>query len=119
MNLAGGQLAYCKLCWSGFCHTAYQIRLPLLGPCKILTSTLMSSYVPLMCPACPPTFPLTKLSKPGEMPFYNKYDSQPVIPKDAFVEMMKSATSSVEFTFNDTMCKQTDGVAIGSPLGPA
>ena len=28
-------------------------------------------------------------------------------------------TSSIEFSFNDTMCKQTDGVAMGSPLGPA
>ena len=36
-----------------------------------------------------------------------------------FVELMKSATSSVEFSFNNTMYKQTDGVAMGSPLGPA
>ena len=32
---------------------------------------------------------------------------------------MKSATSSVEFSFNNNMYKQTDEVAIGSPLGPA
>ena len=32
---------------------------------------------------------------------------------------MESATSSVEFSFNETMYKQTDGVAMGSPLGPA
>ena len=32
---------------------------------------------------------------------------------------MKSATSSVEFSFNNTMYKQTDGVAMGSSLGPA
>ena len=32
---------------------------------------------------------------------------------------MKSATSSVEFNFNNTMYKQTDGVAMGSVLGPA
>ena len=31
---------------------------------------------------------------------------------------MESATSSVKFSFNDTMYKQTDGVAMGSPLGP-
>ena len=42
-----------------------------------------------------------------------------VIPKDVFVELMKTATSSVEFSFNNTMYKQTDGVAMGSPLGPA
>ena len=50
---------------------------------------------------------------------YDDSDLQPVIPKDAFVELMKSATSSVEFSFNNTMYKQTDGVAMGSPLGPA
>ena len=32
---------------------------------------------------------------------------------------MKRATSGVQFSFNDIMYKQTDGVAMGSPLGPA
>ena len=32
---------------------------------------------------------------------------------------MESASSSIECSFNDTMYKQTDGVAMGSPLGPA
>ena len=36
-----------------------------------------------------------------------------------FVELMKSATSSVEFSFNNTMCKQTDGVVMGLPCDPA
>ena len=49
---------------------------------------------------------------------YDQSDFQPLIPKDVFVELMESATSSVEFSFNNTMYKQTDGVAIGSPLGP-
>ena len=51
--------------------------------------------------------------------FFDQSDSQPIIPKDVFVELMKSSTSSVEFNFNNTMYKQTDGVAMGSPLGPA
>ena len=42
-----------------------------------------------------------------------------VISKDMFVELMKSATSSVEFSFINTMYKQTDGVAMESPLDPA
>ena len=42
-----------------------------------------------------------------------------VASKAIFVELMKSATSGVEFSFNDIMYKQTDGVAMGSPLGPA
>ena len=32
---------------------------------------------------------------------------------------MKSATFLVEFSFNNIMYKKTDGVAMGSPLGPA
>ena len=42
--------------------------------------------------------------------------SQAVIPKDGFVELMKGGTSSVEFSFNNAMCKQTDGVVMQSPL---
>ena len=50
---------------------------------------------------------------------YNDFDLQPLVPKDMLVELMKSITSSVEFSLNNTMYKQTDGVAMGSPLGPA
>ena len=50
---------------------------------------------------------------------YDDSDLQPLIPKDVFVELMKSATSSVDFSFNNTMYKQTDGVAMGSPHGSA
>ena len=50
---------------------------------------------------------------------YDDSGLQPLIPKDVFVELMKSATSSVKFSFNNTMHKQTDGVAMGSPLGLA
>ena len=46
-------------------------------------------------------------------------DLQPLIPKDMFVELMKSTTWSVEFSFNNTVYKQTNGVAMGSPLGLA
>ena len=49
---------------------------------------------------------------------YDNFDPQPLILRDVFVELMKSATSSVEFSFNNTMYKQTDVVAMGSPLGP-
>ena len=50
---------------------------------------------------------------------YKDPSSTPPIPQAVFIELMESATSSVEFSFNDTMYKQTDGVAMGSPLGPA
>ena len=39
--------------------------------------------------------------------FYDDSDLQALIPRDVFVELMKSATSSVEFSFNNTMYKQT------------
>ena len=50
---------------------------------------------------------------------YKDPSSTPPIPQAVFIELMESATSSVEFSFNDTMYNQTDGVAKGSPLGPA
>ena len=50
---------------------------------------------------------------------YDKFDSQPVIPKNLFVELMKSATFSVESSFNNTVYKQIDGVAMGLSLGLA
>ena len=49
----------------------------------------------------------------------NDSDAQPFISKAVLIELMKSAIFGVEFSFNDIMYKQTDGVAMGSPLGPA
>ena len=42
-----------------------------------------------------------------------------IMDKDVFMEFMNVATTSVEFSFNNKMYKQIDGVAMGSPLGPA
>ena len=50
---------------------------------------------------------------------YNIPDSQPCIPKEVFVELLHSATSTVEFSFDNTIYRQIDGVAMGSSLGPA
>ena len=50
------------------------------------------------------------------------YDSclpTPVIPKHVFIELIKTTTTSVEFSFNNIMYRQIDGVAMGSPFGPA
>ena len=49
---------------------------------------------------------------------YDEDLPEPIIPKHVFNELMKIATSSVEFSFNNLMYKQIDGVAMGSPLGP-
>ena len=42
----------------------------------------------------------------------------PPFPREIFIEPMQTATSSVKFSFNDTIYRQTDGVAMGPPLGP-
>ena len=49
---------------------------------------------------------------------YDDSDLQPLISKNVFVKLVKSATSSVEFSFNNTTYKQTGGVTMGSSLGP-
>ena len=43
----------------------------------------------------------------------------PPFPRKIFIELMQTATSSVEFSFNDTMYRQTDDVAMRSLLGAA
>ena len=44
---------------------------------------------------------------------------QPTISEHVFVELTNTATREVEFSFNNKMYVQTDGVAMGSPLSPA
>ena len=43
----------------------------------------------------------------------------PSFPREDFIELMQKAIKSVEFNFNNVMYGQIDGVAMGSPLGPA
>ena len=43
----------------------------------------------------------------------------PPFPEDTFRELMLIAIRGVEFSFNNQIYKQLDGVAMGSPLGPA
>ena len=43
----------------------------------------------------------------------------PPFPRAVFVELMQTATSFVEYIFNNIMHRQIDGVAMGSPLGPS
>ena len=50
---------------------------------------------------------------------YSDESMTPSFPRSVFVELMQLATSSVEFSFNNNMHRQIDGVAMGSPLGPA
>ena len=50
---------------------------------------------------------------------YDGHLPTPVIPKHVFIELMKTATTSVEFSFNNIMYRQIDGVGMDSPLCPA
>ena len=43
----------------------------------------------------------------------------PPFPEEVFIELMQIATRGVEFSFDNIMYRQIDGVAMGSPLGPA
>ena len=45
---------------------------------------------------------------------YTNPDSQPCFPKKVLVEQWHSATSTVEFSFDNTICGQIDGAAMGS-----
>ena len=45
-------------------------------------------------------------------------DNQLKLLKCNFIELMRKATSAIEFSFNGEMYRQKDGVAMGSPLGP-
>ena len=45
--------------------------------------------------------------------------STPVMPEDLLRKLLLKATTDVEFSFDNTLYKQIDRVAMGSPLGPA
>ena len=49
---------------------------------------------------------------------YRNYLTSPDIPEVVFVELMKFATTSVEFSFDNIMYRQVDGISIRSALGP-
>ena len=52
---------------------------------------------------------------------YRDDDVEPVftaLSEKSFCNLMRQVTSGVEFSFDDMMYRQKDGVAMGSPLGP-
>ena len=48
---------------------------------------------------------------------YWSYLTPPDIPEEVFVELMKFATTSVEFSFDNIMYRQVDWISMGSALG--
>ena len=49
---------------------------------------------------------------------YEKHEVSTEITKQEMKEMFILCTRNVHFTFNEEVYKQTDGVTMGSPLGP-
>ena len=50
---------------------------------------------------------------------YNDDENSPKIPIDVLCNLITVATKEWLFMFNNKFYKQIDGVAMGSPLGPA
>ena len=50
---------------------------------------------------------------------YNDNENLPNIPKHNFRNLLNITTKETFFMFNNKYYKQVDGVAMGSPLGPA
>ena len=63
--------------------------------------------------------PLDETIEIGADALYRGHLDCPPIPEDTFRELMLIATRGMELSFNNKMYKQLDGVAMGSPLGPA
>ena len=59
--------------------------------------------------------PLNETIKICADALYRSELNSPPFPEKVFIELMETATRSVEFSFNNEMY----GVAMGSPLGPA
>ena len=96
--------------------TAYGTLSPLLPALKLQIWTLPSSFSALL------TFRVY-LRMSLERRLFKSTDvlqhPPAPFPRQIFVELMEMAASSVEFSFNDIMHRQIDGLAMGSPLGPA
>lgn len=50
--------------------------------------------------------------------YHNSTIERPDLSENAFRQLLHMVTSGVEFSFEDVMYRQSDGVAMGSPLGP-
>ena len=88
---------------------------------KVKTFNFPPSVFLCSCDVCS-LFTNVPLAETIEMCAHALYDGEltpPPFPRAVFVELMQTATSSVEFSFNNIMHRQIDGVAMGLPLGPS
>ena len=51
--------------------------------------------------------------------YHNSDISSPLLPEMLLRKLMLMVTSGVEFSFDDIMYRQVDGVAMGSPFEPS
>ena len=61
--------------------------------------------------------PLSETIKICADALYRSELNSPPFPEEVFIELMETATRSVEFSFNNEMYQQKDGVAMGKPSG--
>ena len=62
--------------------------------------------------------PLEETIKICAKELYHSEIVPPTLLEESFTKLIKKVTLGVEFSFNEVMYKQKDGVAMGSPLGP-
>ena len=64
------------------------------------------------------SIPLSKTTEITSEGIYDRKEINTDIPKTILKEMILLCTMDVHFLFEDEIYQQTDGVAMGSPLGP-
>ena len=64
------------------------------------------------------SIPLSKTTEITSEEIYDRKEINTDIPKTILKEMILLCTMDVHFLFEDEIYQQTDGVAMGSPLGP-
>ena len=64
------------------------------------------------------SIPLAKTIDIALKQIYDRKEINTKIPRPIMKEMLLLCTKDVHFLFNDEIYQQTDGVAMGSPLGP-
>ena len=103
---------------SGFVLCIAPLPLSHDGRIKMQKSILLLFSSPLTYPVYLLMLHLVKLYKSVLTPSISDLPTAPPLPRSVLVELMQLATS-VEFSFNNTMHRPTNGVAMGSPFGPA
>ena len=90
-----------------------------LGKVHKETKNGLPSFRSILSAIGMPTYKLAKSLLLFLTPLTHDDENTPQIPKDVFLNLLTVATKESFFMFNNKFYKQIDGVAMGSPLGPA